>query len=85
MDKNSTITLKDENRKEINVEVLFTFESDNNKTYIVYTDHSRDVDGKEKVYAGIYDDKKSILNPLENKEDYNLIENILNSIEKKNS
>ena len=86
MDKDNYITLKDENNKELNVEVLFTFESsENNKTYVVYTDHSKDSDQKEKVFAGIYDEKKSMLNPIETKEDYNLIENILSSIEKKNS
>ena len=86
MEKDSYITLKDDKGKEFNVEVLLTFEStENDKTYIIYTDHSKDIDDKEKVYAGIYDEKKSILNPIENKEDYNLIENILSSIESKNS
>ncbi len=86
MNKENEILLKDENGKEISVDVLFTFENSvNNKTYVVYTDHSKDVDNKEKVFAGLYDEKKSMLNPIVEKEDYELIENILSSIDKKNS
>ena len=44
-----------------------------------------DIDNKEKVYAGILDMENNILNPIENKEDYNMIESILSSIDKKAS
>ena len=83
MNKN-IITLKDDSGKEFQVEVLLTYERDNN-TYVVYTDNTKDSDGKERVYAGIYDRTNEILNPIENKEDYNIIESILSSIDKKNS
>lgn len=84
--KSNVMTLKDENGKQINVEILFTYESkENDNVYIVYTDNSKDSDGKEKVYAGIYDEEKSMLNPLVDKEDYNIIESILTSIDKKNN
>lgn len=83
MNKN-VITLKDDNNKKFQVEVLLTYERDNN-TYIVYTDNTKDSDGKERVYAGIYDETNKILNPIENKEDYNIIESILSSIDNKNS
>ena len=83
MNKN-TMILRDDNGREIQVEVLFTYERNNN-TYIVYTDNTKDSDGKEKVYAGIYDKDNSILNPIENKEDYNMIESIMSSIDKKNN
>lgn len=84
MKKNSIMTLKDDSNREINVEVLFTYESsENNNTYVVYTDHSKDSDNKERVYAGILDKENNILNPIENKEDYNMIESILSSIDEK--
>jgi hypothetical protein len=51
--------------------------------YIVYTDHNKDSDGQEKVFAGIYDKENELLNPIENKEDYVIIENILSSIDSK--
>ena len=81
MNKN-TLVLKDDNGKVIELEVLFTYVMNDN-TYIVYTDHSKDSDGKEKVYAGIYDKENSILNPLKSSEDYEIIESILSSIDKK--
>ena len=86
MKKSSIMTLRDDKGHEIEVEVLFTYNSvENPNTYVVYTDHSKDSDGKEKVYAGIYDRENNILNPIEDKEDYNMIDNILSSIDKKNN
>lgn len=83
MNKNYII-LKDDNGKEFQLEKLLTYERDN-KTYIVYTDNTKDNDGKQRVYAGIYDEKNSVLNPIENKEEYNIIESILSFIDKKNN
>ena len=76
--------LKDEAGKEVEVDILFTYTSkENDKLYIVYTDHNKDSDGQEKVFAGIYDEENQILNPLEDKEEYVIIENILSSIDNK--
>ena len=47
-----TFKLFDENGKEVEYEVLFTFESnETNKNYIVYTDNEIDEEGNIKVYA----------------------------------
>ncbi len=83
MNKNY-MTLKDDNGKEFQVERLLTYERDNNN-YIVYTDNTKDSDGKQRIYAGIYDEENSMLNPIENKEDYNIIESIISSIDMKNN
>ncbi len=84
MKQNSQMILKDEAGKEIEVDILFTYTSkENDKLYIVYTDHNKDSDGQEKVFAGIYDEENQILNPLEDKEEYVIIENILSSIDNK--
>ena len=84
MKDNSIMIIEDEKGQRIEIEVLFTYNTkDNDNTYVVYTDHSKDSDGQEKVYAGIYDKDNSLLNPIENKEDYIIIENILSSIDKK--
>ena len=43
MNKDNTFTIVDKDGKEIECEVLFTFESDETKkNYIVYTDNSKD-------------------------------------------
>ena len=80
------ITLLDEEGKEHFFDVLFTFDSDETKkSYMVYTDHEKDADGKEKVYASIYDPKgvDKTVYPIETEKEWLIIENILSSIEKK--
>ena len=77
--------LKNDRDEEVEVEILFTYTSkDTNQKYIVYTDQSKDSDGKIKVYAGIMDEENKILNPVVNSDDYNIIESILSSIESSN-
>ena len=54
-----TFKLFDDEGKEVEYEVLFTFESnETNKNYIVYTDNQTDEDGNIKVYASIYEPKE---------------------------
>ena len=84
MKKNSSMTLKDDAGKEMQVDILFTYTSkENDNLYIIYTDHSKDSDGQEKVFAGIYDKENELLNPIENKEEYIMIDSILSSIDSK--
>ena len=86
MENKNQFTLIDEEGKEVVYDVLFTFDSEEtNKSYIVYTNHEKDEDGKEKVYASIYDatGKDMNLYPIETEKEWNLIFNILESIQKK--
>lgn len=74
----------DENGKEIECEVLFTFESDEtNKNYIVYTDNTTDENGNTKVYASIYtpDSEDLNLQPIETDKEWKIIETILNELQ----
>lgn len=84
--KKSTFTLIDETGVERTYEMLFTFDSDETKkSYMVYTDHEKDEDDREKVYASIYDPTgldKGIY-PIETDKEWNIIENILSSIQNK--
>lgn len=84
--KDSKITLLNDKGEQKEFEVLFTFDSDETKkNYIVYTDHKKDPDGKEMVYASIYDatGKDKNVYPVETPKEWQVIENILNSIEQK--
>lgn len=85
-DKKSVFTIIDDTGKEIECEVLFTFDSDEtNKSYIVYTDNTTLDDGSTKVYASIYDptgQDKSLL-PIKTEKEWAVIENILNSVQDK--
>ena len=70
--------------KEVECEVLFTFESDETKkTYVVYTDNSIDEEGNTRVYASTYDPKtdETKLMPIETDKEWKIIETVLNEIQ----
>jgi uncharacterized protein YrzB (UPF0473 family) len=70
--------------KEVECEVLFTFESDETKkNYIVYTDNTIDEEGNTKVYASIYNpnDTESKLLPIETEKEWKIIETILDELQ----
>ena len=80
--KEETMTFKviNDEGKEIECEVLFTFESDETKkNYIVYTDNTLDEEGNTKVYASIYnpDQDETKLLPIETDKEWKIIEEIL--------
>ena len=77
-------TVVDNEGKEVECEVLFTFESDETKkNYIVYTDNTKDEIGNIKVYASIYDPKNETtkLDPIETEKEWNIIESILDTLQ----
>lgn len=83
--ENNKFTIIDEKGKEKTYEVLFTFDSDETKkSYIVYTDNSKDKNGNVKVFASIYEDKgndETELLPIETEKEWKVIETILESIQ----
>lgn len=82
-DKNQFTVINDEGR-EIVCDVLFTFDSDETgKSYIVYTDNTKDEGGNIKVYASIFDpeDENTELFPIESDKEWKVIEAILSSIQ----
>ncbi len=84
MNKDNTFTIVDKDGKEIECEVLFTFESDETKkNYIVYTDNSKDEEGNVKVYASIYNPNRenTELMPIETDREWRVIETILDTIQ----
>ena len=86
-EKNNKFTVINDEGKQIECEVLFTFDSDETKkSYIVYTDNTKDEIGNIKVYASIYDpnnmdDTKMSLEPNKNEKKWNIIETILDSLQ----
>lgn len=86
-EKNNTFTVINDKGEQIECEILFTFDSDEtNKSYIVYTDNTKDEIGNIKVYASIYDpkslgDNKMALDPIETDKEWNIIETILESLQ----
>ena len=87
MEENKKMTFKviSDEGKEIECEVLFTFESDEtHKNYIAYTDNTLDENGNTKVYASIYDPNAETteLQPIETEKEWKIIETILSELQK---
>lgn len=85
-EKKGVFTIVNDEGKEIECEILFTFDSDETKkSYIVYTDNTLDEDGSTKVYASVYDPtgQNPALMPIETEKEWLVIENILSSVQQK--
>ena len=79
-----TFKVVNDEGKEVECEVLFTFESDETKkNYMVYTDNTKDKDGNTKVYASVFEPDKEPLEllPVETEREWKVIETILESIQ----
>ena len=84
--KEETMTFKvmNDEGKEVECEVLFTFESDETKkNYIVYTDNSKDENGNTRVYASIYTPSEEVteLFPIETDKEWKIIDTILKELQ----
>ena len=85
MEEKMTFKVINDEGKEIECEVLFTFESDETgKNYIVYTDNTTDDAGNTKVYASIYDPdaEETTLEPIQSDKEWKIIETILDELQK---
>ena len=87
MEENNTkgiFTIVNDEGKEVECEVLFTFDSDETKkSYIVYTDNTTDESGSTRVYASVFDPTgvNNTLQPIETEKEWLVIENILASVQ----
>ena len=84
MDKDTKISLIDENGKSKEYTVLLTFTAnENDNFYVVYTDNTLDEDGYIVTYAGIYqnDNGKKALLPVESDAEWELINSLLQKMD----
>lgn len=84
MEEKMTFKALNEEGKEIDCEVLFTFESEEtNKNYMVYTDNTIDTTGNTKVYAAIYDQVGTGVNliPIETEKEWKIVEAVLEEVQ----
>ena len=85
-EKKGIFTIVNDEGKEIECEILFTFDSDETKkSYIVYTDNTLDEEGSTKVYSSVYypTGQNPALMPIETEKEWLVIENILSSVQQK--
>ncbi len=82
--ENNTFKVINNEGKEITCDILFTFDSEETKkSYIVYTDNSKDAEGNIQVFASIYDPKMENpkLDPIETDQEWKIIETILDTLQ----
>ena len=86
MEEKNTFTVINDEGKEIVCDVLFTFDSDETKkSYVVYTDNTKDENGNIRVYASIFNpndngDGTELL-PIQSEKEWKVIEKILESLQ----
>lgn len=74
----NTMFVVDENGEEKEMEILFTFESeDNNRKYVVFVDPDGDGDD---VFASAYDDNGNLI-PVESDEEWQMIEEVIGAFQ----
>ena len=84
MEDKNTIKLTNDKGEEVVCDILFTFDSEEtNKSYIVYTDNSKDENGKVRVFASIYNpgDAKTKLEDIKTEKEWKIIETILETLQ----
>ena len=80
------IVVKNNKGEDIECDILFTFDSvTTKKSYIVYTDNTKDDLGNIKVYANTFDSfsDNGDLGTIETEEEWAIIEQIFSSINSK--
>lgn len=83
-EKVDTIKIINNEGKEVECDVLFTFDSEETgKSYIAYTDNTKDKTGNIQVYASVYDPnvENSPLEPIETEKEWKVIETVLNTLQ----
>lgn len=84
MKENGKIEIVGENGEKVICDILFTFDNEEtNKSYMVYTDNTKDENGKVRVYASIYDpaDPKSKLEEIKTEKEWKVIDTILETLQ----
>lgn len=76
---NKTITIKNDLGEQKTYDVLFTFESnDTGKTYVTYTDYSKDYQGDLNCYSSYYEGEKLL--PVTTEKELNFINETLKTL-----
>ena len=84
MKENGRIKIVNDKGEEKICDILFTFDNEETgKSYMVYTDNSKDENGKVRVFASTYDpkDPKSKLDDIKTDKEWKVIETILQTIQ----
>ena len=84
MEERNTITVTNDKGEKIALDILVTFDSEETgKSYVIYTDNTKDENGHVRVYASTYDpnDPKMKLNDIETEREWKIIEAVISTIQ----
>ena len=84
MKEKNTIKVTNDKGESIVCDILFTFDNEETgKSYIVYTDNTKDENGKVRVYASIYNpnDPKTKLEDIKTDKEWKVIDTILQTLQ----
>ena len=84
MEEKNTIKVTNDKGEQVVCDISFTFDSEEtNKSYIVYTDNTKDEAGKVRVYASIYNpsDPKTKLEDIKTEKEWKIIDTILQTLQ----
>lgn len=84
MEGKNSFTITNDKGETVTCDVLFTFDSEETgKSYIAYTDNTKDENGNVQVYASTYDPKEANprLNPIETDKEWKVVETILSTLQ----
>lgn len=82
--ENNSFKFINEQGVEVTCDILFTFDSEETKkSYVVYTDNSKDAEGNIQVFASVYhpNEQNSKLEPIETEQEWKIIETILETLQ----
>ena len=84
MEEKNIIKVTNEKGDQIICDILFTFDNDETKkSYIVYTDNTKDEEGRVRVYASTYNpnDAKTKLEDIKTEKEWKVIDTILQTLQ----
>lgn len=79
--KDEILLIPDENGEEKEYAILLTFDIESkNKSYVLYTDYTKDEDENLKIFASVYDEEWN-LSPLTDSDEIEFINNYIKELE----
>lgn len=79
--KDEILLIPDENGEEKEYAILLTFDIESkNKSYVLYTDYTKDEEENLKIFASVYDEEWN-LSPLTDSDEIEFINNYIKELE----
>ena len=84
MEEKNTIKISNDKGEEVVCDILFTFDNEEtHKSYVAYTDNTKDENGRVRVYASTYDPKdlSKKLEDIQTEKEWKVIQTIIETLQ----